>query len=257
MQMPVASPRWQIAGSQAIVIALLVVTVHHRAVDGGFVRDDNSAIVENRLIHSPHGLRDFWCSTTQPDYWPVSYSVLWLEWRVFGPTPTGYRAVNIGLHAVNALLVWRLLMMLDVPSPWLCALLFAVHPVTVEAVAWIIQIKTLLSMLFALATLMLFLRWQATGPWRYLVAALAAFVLALLSKSTVVTLPVALLVIVWWRQGRLTRRDLLALLTLLAISLVLGGIGTWFQSHNAISGDIVRTDSFWSRLAIAARAVWF
>jgi 4-amino-4-deoxy-L-arabinose transferase-like glycosyltransferase len=241
----------------AIVIAAFVVAIHAMAIGGGFVWDDVAAISENRLIHSPVGLPEFWLSTEQPDYWPVSYSALWLEWRLFGQNPAGYRVVNLGLHTINALLVWLLLSRLGVRGAWLCGLIFAIHPVTVEAIEWIIQIKTLLSTTFALLTLVLFLKFDETNRVIWLVAALTAFLLALLAKSAVVALPAVLLLLLYLRKGRLVRRDLLSVLPFVALSIVMGAVGAWYQRNNAIGSEIVRSDGMLSRMAIGTQAIWF
>ena len=113
----------------------------------------------------------------------------WLEHKIWGLAPAGYHIVNVLLHLLNSLLVWRLLLRLAVPGAWVVAAVFeAVHPTHVESVAWIIERKDVLSGLFYLAAVLVWLRFlEQPRPWRYGLA-LLLFVAGLLSKSIVVTL---------------------------------------------------------------------
>ena len=137
-------------------------------------------------------------------YWPLTYTTFWLEHKIWGLAPAGYHIVNVLLHFFNSLLVWRLLLRLAVPGAWVVAAVFAVHPLHVESVAWIIERKDVLSGLFYLAAVLVWLRFlEQPRPWRYGLA-LLLFAAGLLSKSIVVTLPAALLILQWWKEGRIT-----------------------------------------------------
>ena len=172
-------------------------------------------------IHSPDGLRSIWLAPAEIEkerhYWPLVYSSFRLEHKLWGLQPAGYHAVNIFLHLLNCLLLWRLLLRLQVPGALLIAAVFAVHPLHVESVAWIIERKDLLSALFYLGAVLAWLRLvevERVGP--YLLVALL-FTAGLLSKSVAVTLPLALLIVQWWRGGRVTRLDLLRVAPLLVV----------------------------------------
>jgi len=252
-------PRTRLA---ALALVVATVVLYLPSVGGAPVFDDDVFVFENPLIHAPDGLARFWLSTEPPDYFPVTSSMLWLEWRLWGDDTTGYHVVNVLLHALSCVLLWRVLLRLGVPGAWLAGLLFAVHPVNVESVAWITQRKNTLPMVFYLASVLLYLRFDeraSAGERRggLYGAALAAHAVALLAKTSVVSLPFVLLLCAWWRRGRVTRRDLARTAPFFALSLVLGLVTVWYQLEVNIGDEVVRDDGALSRLAIAGKAVGF
>ncbi len=242
-----------------LALALVVVTfvVYLPALRGGFVFDDDSLIVHNRLIHAIDGLYRFWFTAQAPDYYPLTWSLWWAEWRLWGDNATGYHVVNVLLHAVNAVLVWTVLRRLKIPGAWVAALVFAVHPVNVATVAWISEQKNTLSMLFYLLAILLYLKFDEDARWRWYGLSLASFLLALLSKTAVVMLPVVLLGCLWWRRDRIRGQDLLRIMPFLVLSFVLGLVTVWFQHNRALGGHTIRTDGFLVRLVSAGWAPWF
>ena len=243
---------WLLGG----VIAAVALAAYIPAVSAGFFGDDYWLLHDNAMVSAPDGLYRFWCTTEAPDYFPLTWSTLWAEWRLWGDEAAGYHVTNIVLHAISAVLVWRLLLCLRVPGAWLAAAVFAVHPVNVESVAWISQRKNVLAMVFCLPAALAYFRSQRGAHKGWYAAALVFFALALLSKAAVVMLPLALLVLTWYRRGRLGWRDLAVSAPMLAMSLVLGLVTVVFQ-RNLIAGGTVRPEGFASRLAAAGAAVWF
>jgi len=244
-------------GGKALLIILLAVVVYLPSMGGGFIWDDDILITENRVVRANDGLYRFWFTTDAADYYPLTGSLWWLEWRLWGNSPVGYRVVNLALHAANAVLLWLILRRLNVPGAWLAGLVFAIHPVNVATVAWISEQKNTLSMLFYALAILLYLKFEDDGHGRWYGLSLAAFLLALFSKAAVVTLPVALLGCVWWRQGRVRWRDLLHTVPFFVLSLVLGLVTMWFQYEHSLKLHPMRMVGFPFRLAAAGWVPWF
>ncbi|HVW22198.1 MAG TPA: tetratricopeptide repeat protein [Opitutaceae bacterium] len=240
-----------------VALGALVLAAYLPALRGGFVWDDDATLTRNPVVAASDGLRRIWLTTEPRDYWPVTYSGLWAEWRLWGPHPLGYHAVSVALHLATVLLLWGLLRRVweDPPGAWLAAALFALHPVNVESVAWVTQQKNLLAMLFYLAAIHAFWRAEEGGRpgWRLL--ALAAFGLAMLSKGSVAMLPFVFLGMIRWRQP-LTRRDWGRIAPFFVVAFVLVAVNLWFQAQAAGGGE-VRGDGLLPRILGAAAAGWF
>jgi hypothetical protein len=209
------------------------------------------------MIKAPDGLYRFWFTTEAPDYYPLTSSMLWLEWRLWGNNAPGYHVANVLLHAASAVLILLVLRRLRIPGAWLAALIFAVHPVNVATAGWISEQKNTLSMIFYSVAILLYLEFDEERHWCWYALSLAAFLLALLSKSAVVMLPVVLLGCVWWRRGRVERRDVACNLPFFAFSLVAGVSTVWFQYGNAMHWQTIREVGFTGRLAAAGWMPWF
>ncbi len=243
---------------RALLLGALVIAAYLPAFEAGFVWDD-SIIVNGRPVHDWTGLWNLWFSPAdlerEAHYWPVVYTSFWLEHKLWGLAPLGYHAVNVLLHLVNVLLIWRLLQRLAAPGAWVVAAVFAVHPLHVESVAWVIERKDLLSALFYLAAALTWVRFtEGPRPGRYLLA-LALFTAGLLSKSIVVTLPLALLIWCWWRAGRIGWADLSRLTPFFAIALVVTAADLAFYASREPLPPLDYSPI--ERVLIASRALWF
>ncbi|MDE0420330.1 MAG: tetratricopeptide repeat protein [Gammaproteobacteria bacterium] len=238
-------------------LTILVCVSYYPSLAGGFVWDD-FVFVDAPVIHAASGIWHIWFSPGdirgEAHYWPIVYATFWLEHKLWGLDPLGYHIVNLVLHLVNSLLVWRLIGRLAVPGAWLIAAVFAVHPVHVESVAWIIERKDLLSGLFYLTAFLTWMRFAETPTVKGYLLALALFVAGMLSKSIVVTLPAALLVWHWWRQGNIKRLDVVRLAPFFLVGFAIGlADSAFYASRESIDLGY----SFVERVLIAARALWF
>jgi len=233
--------------------------VYLPSLRGAFLFDDDLLLTNNPLIQASDGLYRFWFTTEAYDYWPLSSSTLWIEWRLWGMNPLGYRLTNLFLHIGTVVLLWRVLGRLAIPGATLAALLFAVHPVNVETVAWIAQRKSLLALLFSLLSALWYLDADKRSPRSTGVDAayglsLFAFVLAMLSKVSAAVVPPLLLVLVGWRRPS-RKSDLIRITPFFVVLGVLLWVNLWFRTHGAdIPAPAV---GLVERLLGAAAAVWF
>ena len=234
---PVPPVDWRLI-AQCVVLLVATCACYWPALNGEFQWDDGVLISDNDLIKSLAGLKDIWFSTKPYDFFPLTNTTFWLEWPWWGNDPTGYHLVNLALHLAGAGLLWKLLLELRLPGAWFAALLFALHPVNVASVAWIAERKNTLSMVFYLACLLCYARLENTPEgrtrWRRYGWSLGFFVLAALSKSSVVMLPFVLLLLGWWRRGKLSWTDLARSVPFFVVSLACGAATMWFQYHRAI-----------------------
>jgi tetratricopeptide (TPR) repeat protein len=228
----------------------------------GFIWDDDAYVTNNQALRTFGGLGRIWLSPgATPQYYPLTFTSFWIEHQIFGDRPFGYHLTNVALHGLNAILVWLVLARLAMPGAWLAAAVFAVHPVHVESVAWITERKNLLSGALYLTALLLAVA-PAGSPsiaerreHRWLVV--AAFVGALLAKTVTCTLPVVLLLLLWGRHGRLTRRDVVATLPLFAVGCVLALVTIWMERSHVGARGAPWDLSPLARVLIAGRALWF
>jgi tetratricopeptide (TPR) repeat protein len=241
-----------------VLLFASVLAVYFPADWGGRLLDDDLHLTQPSL-RSLGGLRRIWfhLGATQ-QYYPVVHTAFWLEHRLWGDAVVGYHLVNVLLHGLAALLVLVLARRLRLPGGWLAAFVFALHPVCVESVAWIAEQKNTLSAVFALGAAIAYVRFDEDRDRPRYALALGLFALALLSKTAVVTLPAALLAVIWWRRSRLAwRRDVVPLLPWFA----LGGLVA--LATLAVEQDLlaaVRLDfplSWLGRVLLAGRILWF
>ena len=248
-------------GSAAILFVGLAFVIYAPVLAAGFIWDDGRAITDNVALRSWHGLWDIWTGQGDADYFPLKSTVLWLVYQVFGARTSPYHILNIGVHAANAVLLWRVLRQMSIPGAWLAGLVFLVHPTHVESVAWVSECKNTLSLLFALLSLLAWFRYEQNQRGRTYVASLVLFVAGLLCKTTVVILPVVLVLCTWWQQPTerafLRSRHLPRLLAFFLVAVLLGAITVWFQFGRAIGEYQLPVGGVASRAANAGKATWW
>jgi len=241
-----------------LIVFLLAVFVYIPSWGGELLWDDSAGVVKSEIIQDPSGWWKAWVAPprSHPDYFPLTTSTFWIEWRFFGENPLGYRLVNSVLHGLGTVAFLLLLKQLGLPAAFWAAAIFAVHPVNVESVAWISERKNVLSMLFSLLAFSWFLRWQADKSSRTYWFALSLFVAALASKASVVALPLLYLAFLWWRDRRLSGADARGILPFVLCSLFFGLMVFFFQQNRAVGQWEILMPDWLGRLAGAGWAYW-
>ena len=245
---------WQMnrRGLLLAMLALVVLTAvtHIPSLHNEFVWDDDDHFTRNPAMTAPDGLRQIWSSLAVSRYYPLTLTTFWTQRRLWGLNPMPYHAVNIALHATNAALLFLLLRRLNVHGAWFAAALWAVHPVNVESVAWVSELKNLQSGLFFFLCLLVWLRKQ-------FLPALILFAAALLSKPSTVVLPLIMLLIIWWQNDRVTRRELVRAMPFFVLAAAMSVL-TVVEQRDAIARDSAEWSLAWyERFKIAGAAIWF
>ena len=254
-------------------MALMAVTLlaYLPALQGAFLFDDNLHIYENKPVLSPGGLVDIWFKPgATPQYYPLTFTLFWLGYRLWGLHTLGYHLLNVLLHGTAAILLAQVLQRLKVRGAWLAGAIFALHPVCVMSVAWMTELKNTLSATMALGAAWAYLRATKLGVYakepetaetpldgRFYVLSLVLFQLALFAKSAVSFLPVTLLLITWWRDRSLNWRTLWPVLPMLGLTIADGLLTIFVERHSGGASGAPFQIPFIERVLISGRSFWF
>ncbi|MBU6327893.1 MAG: hypothetical protein KGQ89_09705, partial [Verrucomicrobia bacterium] len=281
MPAPVGGSNLEQFRNRILLAALIVLAglwVYSPSYNGEWLWDDDqlltaNLVVQHRISLDPNvptdswaTLKKLWFNPDGADYFPLFYTALWAMWPLFGLESTGYHVVTISLHIAGALLVWALLAKMRIPGAWLAGFVFAVHPVCVESVAWVSELKNTLSLPFFLISCICWVaqdgETDALKRQRLYVLSILFFLVAMFAKTSMVAFPVVTLLYAWWKRGKVGERDFFAALPLFVISLVLGLVTISYQWGRAIGQEKVVLESlltpvgFLSRAAIAGMGIF-
>ena len=240
-----------------IALGATVALIYSRVGNAGFIWDDEQHLTQNPVIIGPLGLADIWTSA-RAVYYPLVLTTFWILHKFVGLNPMPYHLLNVAWHALSALLLWRVLVQLRVRGAWLGAAIWALHPVMVQSVAWITEMKNTQSAVFYLLAISLFLQSRGAPERRFLYwLAVLSFVAAITSKPSTVILPAVLALCLWWREGKFRSSDLRALVPFLFISLIASAWTIWEQKYHAHAMGAEWLQSPLQRILISADAIWF
>ncbi len=256
--LPVARSPIALSAASLMAIFAMVCAAYLPAISGGYVWDDD-AITDNPQVRTAPGIVGIWTAPAanlkEKHYWPMVYTSYWLEDRLFGLNPVINHLINVILHAANAILIALLLAQMGVGCAWLAAAIFALHPAHVESVAWVIERKDGLSTLLYLLSFLAYRHSREKDNPSAYAASLICFVLAMLTKSIVISLPVALALATIWEKGRLSMKDLrsLAPFAVIGIAMAAGDLAYVRRLENGEDYGIAMVE----RVMIAGRAMVF
>jgi tetratricopeptide (TPR) repeat protein len=254
-------------GAGVLVLAALL--AYAPALGGAFLWDDSYYVGNNPHLRSLDGLRIIWLDVPPRNlaypllqYYPLTFTSFWVDQHLWPAQSTvGHHVHNLLLHVLSGLLLWGILARLGVRGAWLAAAVFTLHPVHVESVAWITERKNVLSGVFYLAAVGTYLGFEDAATARarrsFYLGSLLFFACALLSKTVTASMPLAVLLISWWKRGRLGPRDLVPLLPFLALGIAAGRLTAWMEVRWVGATGPDWGFSLLERCLIAGRALWF
>jgi len=242
----------------ALVLVIVTFVAYRPVWRAGFIWDDDDHLTSNPAMLSVDGLKQIWSSLAVSRYYPLTLTTFWIERRLWGLAPLPYHAVNVALQAANGVLLWMLLRRLGVPGAWLAAAVWVIHPVCVESVAWVTELKNVQSGFFLFLAVLCFLKFESDNSRRAYTFAMAFGAAAMLSKPSTVVLPILLLLCAWWRDGRCRRSELFRAAPFFGLAAAMSALTVIEQQREVW---VVNTESWQlspaERLTIAGKAVWF
>lgn len=255
----------------AMLLLGAVVLAYLPALHGGYLWDDDIHISDNLTLRSPKGLWQIWFQPgATAQYYPLTFSAWWVGYHLWGLDPLGYHLLTVVAHGMAAILLWRLLECLQLRGALLGAAIFALHPVNVMSVAWMTELKNTLSASLALVSALAYARAfsldintpSASGNaqsvrWAWYAASLVMFFLAMCAKTAMALVPASLLLIVWWRRGRLHARDWLAVLPMVAIAVGMGSLTIWIERTTGGAAGVEFKLDWLERILVSGRSFWF
>jgi len=250
-----------------LFISIVTLLAYSSVFSAGFIWDDNDHVISIAKLDSIGGLARIWFEPgVTIQYYPMVFSAFWAQIHLWGLHPFGFHLVNIVLHIGNALLLWLCLRRLEIPGAFWAACIFALHPVHVESVAWVTELKNILSAFFYLLAFLCYWRFSSlvadsyegrNKAWLYYAASLILFILALFSKTVTCTLPAVILLLFWWKRGRIELREIAPLLPFFMLAAILGKITMGVEADHLMAKGPEWDFSAVERLLIAGRVTWF
>ena len=255
----------------ALGMLILCLVVYYPLHAAGFIWDDGYWILNNPTMHHWRDLAVIWFNPmTFMQYYPLSVTAYFLQYQLWGTDALGYHVVSILLQVICALLLWRVLLRLRLRAAWLAAAIFAINPLVVESVAWVVEQKNLISGIWVLAAVWAWIRFtgldrpdevlESAEPvydWKFYGIAVLFYFLAVCAKTFVCALPAAILVLTWWKLGRVTRKHLLAGIPWFVITAGAAWMAAWRERYGAGAHGKAYHFSVFQHLVIAGKDIWF
>lgn len=243
-----------------IGLPLLVGVIYFSGINNTYCGwDDTYFIPDNPALRAPGGLITIWAPNADPirKFYPLTYTLYWLGFQLWGTHALGYLALNVGLHAAGAVLVFTLARRLgaSAPAAWLAGGIFAAHPMHVVSVAWLASTKNVLSTTLVLGALNAFIVFRRTDRARWYVAFVGLMVAALLSKTAVISATLSVLLLDWLVLGRRGWRSCALVAPVLMVAAVLAAITAaeeWGSETSKLYAEPLAL-----RPLAAAWAIWF
>ncbi len=215
-----------------LIIVLLGTLIYFDSLDNGFIWDDDVHIYKAAYIKDPGGLTQIWFKNATPQYYPLSATLLWFGDKIWGLNPKGYHILSLIIHTLNALLLYFLVKKLFLPFAFPAALIFAVHPIGVETVAWASELKNLLSLFFFLASFLIYLKYLSSRDLKYYLLTFISFLAAIFSKYISVSFALVPLFYGFWLKGRIEKREIKLAVPFISVGILAGLNAVFTEIYN-------------------------
>jgi hypothetical protein len=224
---------WSLSGKKwlgLVLIVFLTFLVFYPSVNYDFVNwDDVGLVAENKMIQelSTESVKGIFTSTAYGAYTPLTTISFAINYHYFGMNPKSFHITNLIFHLLCTVLVFFMMKSLRMNFfiTLSVALLFGIHPMRVESVAWITERKDLLYSLFYFSTIIAYLKYVRSNKKIYYILALAAFVPSLLSKIQAVSLPFSLILIDYFHNRKFIFKQVMNKIPFFILSLITGITG--------------------------------
>ncbi len=263
INMPTRESFWRADLALGLLVVVATILAYQQTWHAGYIWDDDMHLTQNPCIVGVLGFKGIW-TTSAAMYYPLVLTNFWLQHALWGLNPLPYHILNVLMHAACALLFWKVLRELRVRGAWLGAVVWSLHPVMVESVAWITELKNTQSAFFYLLAILFFIKWHGARclsekkiARRHYVLIIICAVLAILSKSSTVILPLVLALCWWWLDSRWRWRNVAWLSPFLTISLAASAWTIWEQLYHSHAMGPEWNQSLPQRIVIAGKAIWF
>ncbi|MBF0277679.1 MAG: tetratricopeptide repeat protein [SAR324 cluster bacterium] len=246
---------------QLLTMVSLTLIAYFPAMDAGIILDDELFFLNDPLTSASDGLEKIWLKPLENNkiwsYVPISRSSFWLEKQIWGTDIAVSHLINVLLHLLSAIILWRTLQYCNIRGAWLIGVVFALHPVHVQSVVWIAERRNVLASVFYLTAMWAYLHFdkKKQGLWYWL--ALVLFAGALLSKTSTIMMPLVLIFCLLWIHKNLKKIYLFRLLPFFFLSLAAGVIRIWFENTLLGATRLEESLSFGERLSVAAHVPFF
>jgi tetratricopeptide (TPR) repeat protein len=197
---------------KAAILIALGIYIYYPSLYGLYLWDDDFLIQNNPIVHDPRGIWYIWTDPEHAliDFFPLTVSVEWLIWQTFYDSSINdpqfwqmtfyFHITSLILHLVNGMMIWYLFRKLGIRLAWLGALLFVTHPVLVESVSWMAELKNTIAMPTFILAVVAWLNFERTRRLEYYVAAFVLYLISMLTKTSCVMFPVIIILYDWWKN---------------------------------------------------------